>query len=121
FIKKWLLRPLVKKETIVQRQDAIEECVLNVSFAQRIGEVLTSVGDIERVIGRIALRRGQLQDYLQLAQALQAVPTLKIILQDQKVPLLAMILEYLQDFSALSQLLMQSLNDDISKPWIIKE
>ncbi|HSW74202.1 MAG TPA: DNA mismatch repair protein MutS, partial [Candidatus Limnocylindria bacterium] len=120
-IKKWLLRPLVKAEAITQRHDAVQACVENVAVTQQLKELLKEIGDLERVVGRIALRRGTLGDYVQLGQALQRIPHLKSLLQGHKVQLLLTITDHLSDFSLLSQRLLQALNDDLAKPWIIKQ
>lgn len=119
-IKKWILRPLVKPEAILQRHDAVQECVTEVAFLQQIKDILRAIGDLERVIGRIALRRGQVNDYLQLGQALAHVPQLKQLLQGRHATLLVMIVDHIYDFSLLYRLLVKSLNDDSSKPWVIR-
>lgn len=120
-VKKWLLRPLVKKEAIVQRQDAIELLMSDVAIAQKCERLLAQIGDLERVVGRIGLLRGGLNDYLALRSALEAVPTMVALLKSRKrVKLLEIILHAIADFHPLHQLLDASLNDDAQKPWIIK-
>jgi len=76
-IKKWLMRPLVKKEMIIQRQDMVAECVNNVALLQQLQELLAGVGDTERVVGRIALSRAKLEDYRALTQTLERLPALR--------------------------------------------
>jgi DNA mismatch repair protein MutS len=121
-IKKWVVRPLVKKELIVQRQDVVAELVQDVAYTQKLKELLSSLGDCERVIGRIALRRGALNDYLMLAQALRMLPRIQILLQAKKhLFLLRVALEQSGEFSVLRDLLERSLNDDSSKEWLIRQ
>lgn len=120
-VKKWLLRPLVKKEPILQRQDAIELLMNDHAIAQKCTHLLAQIGDLERVIGRIGLMRGALHDYGALCTALEHVPTLVAILKARKrVKLLEIIFNAIADFKLLHQLLEASLNDDAQKPWIIK-
>ena len=120
-IKKWIARPLIKEQAIVQRQDAIETVVRDVALMQMIKQSLAAVGDLERVVGRIALRRAQLHDYLLLSQALAVVPQLHDVLPAQDAALLfGVIKNHLGNFDTLKLLLDVALNDDASKDWIIK-
>ncbi len=120
-IKKWLLRPLVKKEQITHRQDAVAHFVQNPLFATSVEQLLSRVGDIERVIGRMALGRASLSDYTMLMHALVAVPAVKSTVQEQSGKGLFKVIEHsLGDFSRLQQLLAVALNVDSTKPWIIR-
>lgn len=120
-IKKWLLRPLVKVKPIQQRFDAIECCMQQVIFMQQLADLLARVGDVERVIGRIALRKASVSDYLALKNAMVIMPEIKVLLYAHtRITLFALIYEHLSDFSALSSLLKSALNDDFSKDCIIK-
>jgi len=121
-IKKWITRPLVKQQAIEQRQDVVKTFVGDVSFSQKVENILKQIGDLERIVGRIALRRGSLLDYLGLKRALAVFPQVKFLLQqaDQNVILLQLIFSRLQDFSQLHQLLNAALNDDPSQDWTIK-
>jgi DNA mismatch repair protein MutS len=120
-IKKWVMRPLVKKDAISARQDAIELFMQDIGVTHKIERILSEIGDIERVIGRIGLSRATLHDYLILAQALSSLPTLVALLKSRKrVALVASIINAIADFSQLHALLTTALNDDNTKPWLIK-
>jgi len=119
-IKKWIMRPLIARDVIVQRQDAISYAVQSISFLQQLEDLLKKIGDVERVIGRIALQRGSLHDYLMLSQTLAAVPPIKILLQQAVTPLFQLVSSLLEDFSSLEELLQRSLNDDHTVEWTIK-
>lgn len=121
-IKKWLLRPLVKKVAIEQRQQVLELLINNPSLTQQLEQLLTQIGDLERVIGRITLYRATLHDYCALYTSLVVVPELKQLVYNhaQTIPLLAVIISHMADFTALTQLLAASLNTDLGLLWIIK-
>lgn len=120
-IKKWLLRPLVKKESIIQRQDAISLFMQDAGIVQKYVHILSQIGDLERVIGRIGLARAALNDYLALSQALEVIPTIVALLKARRrVYLVDVILNAIADFNLLHELLATSLNDDTTKPWMIK-
>ncbi|MDP3889151.1 MAG: DNA mismatch repair protein MutS [bacterium] len=121
-IKKWLLRPLVKQEAIVQRQEVIALLIDDVALAQQLMDLLMKVGDIERVIGRIGLSRASLFDYLSLMRALAVIPDIRVVLHTYTDrALLAVIYQHLDEFALLYQLLHASLNDDPSHDWLIRK
>jgi DNA mismatch repair protein MutS len=121
-IKKWLLRPLVKQEAIKQRQDVIELLVHDVACAQELESQLMQVGDIERVIGRIALGRAMLADYIAMMHALHVVPSIMHAVRSRAdITLLQVIAQHIEDFSSLHNLLAATLNDDSHQPGTIKK
>jgi DNA mismatch repair protein MutS len=120
-LKKWLLRPLVKQEMIAHRQDVIATFIAHITFMHNVSNGLRGIGDMERIIGRIALNRAQIHDYHALREALKRLPSLQSLLHPHADKLLfGSICQYLGDFSALYDLLERSLNTDTSSEWIIK-
>ncbi len=119
-IKKWLARPLAKQESIEQRLDAVEELVKTLRLRSHIRAALKEIGDIERVIGRIALKRAQLHDYILLKNALTVFPTIKHNLAGGHAYLLELINAKIGDFSPLVQFLDNALNTDTHSTYCIK-
>lgn len=121
-IKKWILRPLVQKNGIIQRQEVISVLCQRVEVLQRLEELLGALSDLERIIGRIALGRAQLNDYLALKNSLKIAPEIKHLLQvGIPVALANAIQEKIANFAALVQLFETSLNDNGSGVGIIKK
>ncbi len=121
-IRKWIMRPLVKQVAVEQRLDVVQTLVRQVTVQQQVHELLADVGDVERIVGRIALRRGLLNDYLGLKRALAVLPALRQVLaQIENVELLQLITSHLNHFEELHHLLSVSLNDDLAVEWIIKQ
>ena len=120
-IKKWILRPLVKQEMIESRLDSIQALKEAVPERNQFKDLLACVGDLERVVGRIALGRAQLYDYLGLTRALQAMPTITGVMEKfSSISMLALIKARLADFTSLRTTLECSLNEDSAQPWLIK-
>ncbi len=119
-IKKWLLRPLVNLEAILQRQQVVSRLSHQIGLMQQLEELLGQCADLERIIGRIALKRAQLNDYLALQQSLALLPSLKIPISQLNTPLTQSIQERLADFASLVMLLQKSLNDNTTVTYIIK-
>ena len=121
-IKKWILRPLIKKEAIIKRQDVVAFLMDNIVCAQELKNLLRQIGDIERIIGRIGLKRASVHDYQSLAASLAVIPLIRELLQDKKsiICLFAIMHAHIADFSLLTTLLENAINNDTSKEWIIK-
>lgn len=120
-IKKWLQRPLVQKSAILQRQELVGSLSSQVSVLQQMGQLLGKLADLERIIGRIALRRALLNDYLALKESLAVMPDIKSTLQTYCATGLGQTLqEKIADFAPLLQLLDSSLQNDGSAQQIIK-
>jgi DNA mismatch repair protein MutS len=120
-IKKWILRPLIKKEIILQRQDVIEYFVKNISILNDLENKFENIGDLERIVGRIALNKANLNDYLALLKAFEYLPSIIELLSIKELHLILLIRSMLGDFSSLENLLRNSLNDNSSKDWFIKK
>lgn len=123
-LKKWLMRPLVDLKAIMARQAAIDKLLKHILLREKLANILVVIADLERVVGRVALERGLLLDYLQLKQALAILPNIKNILHElnnaEQVELVSLIEHSIVDFNDLYCLLNSALNDDISKDWLIK-
>ncbi len=120
-LKKWILRPLVKQEMVEARLDAVEIFKASLSEREKLKEFLRTVGDLERVVGRIALRRALPYDYLGLMKALSILPDIANTLSTVvNCSVLSAIKSRLVDFRSLHATLVNALNDDSMLPWRIK-
>lgn len=120
-IKKWISRPLIRRDAIEQRLDAIECCITQKEFKLALHSPLRGIGDLERIVGRIALRRAHLNDYRALTQALEQFPVLAELVSTQsRYQLIHAIGSKLSDFSSLHTFLKAAINDDTSKEWLVK-
>ena len=122
-IKKWLQRPLVQKDAIIARQKAVVSIKNQVDLMQQLEKIMTSICDVERIVGRIALSRAKVQDFLALKIALAVAPEIKnlIVTKLSESTLAKTIYQKINDFSGLFDLLDCALEDDTSKPWTIKK
>jgi len=120
-VKKWLSRPLVQKKSILQRQEVVSSFAGQIALMQKLDDLLGGLSDLERIVGRIALRKATLNDYLALKDSLKLVEPIKYaIVSTSNLYLIYTILEKLTDFSDLVELLQASLNEDSSSKFIIK-
>lgn len=117
-LKKWLVRPLRSIHMINQRFDAVDFLRTKPTVLDALQHALRTCGDVERVVGRIALGRAPVRDYVQLITILQTVPELAHKAVGAPA-LLAACLSYAQQFAPLLQLLQTTLSCDAQQDWII--
>jgi DNA mismatch repair protein MutS len=120
-IKKWLVRPLMKRKAIEQRLDVVEFLVQEVLVRGRLEALLRMCGDAERVIGRIALQRAKLNDYLMLAQVLDTLPQIKQFMNTSSSALARLLVAKIGEFGPLKKLVQAAINDDSTQEWKIKK
>ncbi|MGH8120935.1 MAG: DNA mismatch repair protein MutS [Gammaproteobacteria bacterium] len=78
-LRRWLLRPVRDHHTLQLRHAAVSALVHNRNFIAFL-EPLRAVGDLERVLARVALRSARPRDLLQLRNALAVLPELNELL-----------------------------------------
>lgn len=121
-IKSWITCPLIDRSAIEQRYDALEAIMSDVAAMQQLRELITSIGDLERLVGRIALNRATAPDYCMLMRTLSVMPRLRTLLKAyEDASLLALIESHLHDFDAIVALLKAALNDDQAVTYTIKK
>ncbi len=121
-IKKWLQRPLVQQPIIEQRHEVVGTLASNVTALQELKPLLSNVADVERIIGRIALQRAHVHDYLALQNSLRVIPAIKHSIQQHINTKLGCLLhEKITDFTPLLSLLESSINNEPNTTHSIKQ
>ncbi|QIK39163.1 DNA mismatch repair protein MutS [Caldichromatium japonicum] len=87
-LKRWLSRPLRTRAAIEERQAAIA-ALLTAGRVASVRELLAGVGDLERILARIALGSARPRDLVVLRDSLTVLPELRVMLADTPDPLLA--------------------------------
>jgi DNA mismatch repair protein MutS len=86
-LRRWLHRPLRDRRAVELRLAAIG-ALIDSSLYRPLHELLQSVGDIERILGRVALRSARPRDLAQLRVALGRLPDLQELLRREDSPLI---------------------------------
>jgi DNA mismatch repair protein MutS len=86
-LRRWLHRPLRDRKTVELRLQAIG-ALTDGSAYLTVQEILRHVGDIERALGRVALKSARPRDLAQLRDALARLPELQGVLASIDSPLL---------------------------------
>ena len=76
-LKRWLVFPLKDKRPIDARLDVVEYFFRHPDFKDLIGEQLHQVGDMERILSKVAVGRVSPREVVALKVALQAIEPIK--------------------------------------------
>ncbi len=84
-LRRWLHSPLRNHDLLTQRHQAIGE-LLNIQLSADIQFCLNSIGDIERIMSRLALLSARPRDLETLKNSLAVLPELQNLLQQCHAP-----------------------------------
>jgi DNA mismatch repair protein MutS len=101
-LRRWLSRPLRQRAVLQERLDAIETA-RSLALADRIREALAPIGDVERILGRIALGSARPRDLAGLRDALAACPALAQIAAEGAPSVLARHAEALTGLEVIAE------------------
>jgi len=90
-LKRWLKSPLLQKNKIESRLEAVSELNKKVIVREEISDLLKDIYDLERLIGRINYGNALPKDLLSLRNSLEKIPFLKNKLSDFSSDLLGKI------------------------------
>ena len=76
-LKRWIVFPLRDRKQIDDRLDTVDHFFRHPDFRQCIDEQLHRIGDIERIISKVAVGRVSPREVVQLKTALQAIVPIK--------------------------------------------
>ena len=77
-LKRWMQEPLVDVDKINERFDRVKYLVDNLIEREKLRVVLKSIGDVERLIGRVNMGRANARDLLYLASSLEKINEIKL-------------------------------------------
>jgi DNA mismatch repair protein MutS len=83
-LREWLRYPLMDREQIIQRHDAVAEALAQNRLRNDIRTGLKQVHDLERLGSKISMGRANARDLVALKQSLQALPALLDLLAELK-------------------------------------
>ncbi len=107
-LKRWLNQPLRNQKQINTRLDAIED-LLSQQTADVFVQFLKPVGDIERILSRVALYSARPRDLLHLGRTLSQLPDIIQALQNQTSEKLLNLANSIQTYPNLSKKLTKAI------------
>lgn len=118
-LRKYVEQPLIDKESIVKRLDAVAELKGNAICREEIREYLNPVYDLERLVGKITYQSANPRDLIAFQSSLSMLPSVKCILKDMESDLLKEIYEELDPLEELCDLVGRAIQEE--PPLAMKE
>ena len=107
-LRRWLHRPLRERETVRLRHDAVAT-LIDHRCEDALRERFRALGDLERILSRIALRSARPRDLSTLRDGLAVLPALRELLAPLDAPRLRTLSAQLGEHDAEAALLAQAL------------
>jgi DNA mismatch repair protein MutS len=110
-LRRWLSSP-ERDISILQNRHQSIDAMMNTIDIERLNEILRSIGDVERILPRIALRSARPRDLSYLRQALAQLPALHECLVELDSPLTDKLLSDIGHYPELTDTLLQAIVDE---------
>lgn len=124
-LKRWMVFPLKDEKPINDRLNVVEYFFRKPDFRELIEDELHRIGDLERIISKVAVGRVSPREVVQLKVALQAIEPIKEVCQQADNPSLNRIGEQLNLCISIRDRIEKEINNDppllINKGGVIKD
>ncbi len=111
-LRRYIEQPLIVKDAIVRRQDAVDEFCDRYIDREEIGEYLTSIYDFERILGKICYKSANPKDIIAFKQSLSMLPDIHQQLSSFHSPLIRDLYENMDEMRDLYDLIDRAMEED---------
>ena len=117
-LRRWIQRPLRDAQILKSRYQALEALITDGAVTS-LQEMLNGIGDIERILARVALRSARPRDLRQLGEALSRLPELQKEIGRIDSPLLSELADQVGEHREQQRLLAKAIKDN--PPMLIRD
>ncbi len=118
-LRKWVEQPLINSADINKRLDAVEELKDDFFKREEIKDVLSTMHDFERIMGRIVYKTANARELVNLKNSIENLPQLKKILENSKSGYMKEIYLELDTLEDIFALIDKAIVDD--PPFSVRE
>ena len=111
-LKHWILRPLVNAASINNRLCGVDEVFSDMNLRDNLGESLSGMNDIERLMSRVSMGTANARDLLGLCSTFERLPFLSKILCSARSTILSIQAANLDTLDDLYDLLSRGINPE---------
>jgi DNA mismatch repair protein MutS len=111
-LKQWINRPLKSVALIKERQGAVEEFYRDETMRRALWGELGDIGDLERLIAKIATGRANPRELNSLKDFLKGVPSVKSLLGSCRSPMSCSLRDGLDPMQSVVDMIARAISDD---------
>lgn len=111
-MRQYIEQPLINKEQIERRLDAVEALCVNPMVRDEIREYLNPVYDLERLLSKVSFKTANPRDMIAFRNSLKMLPHIKTVLKDFEKGLLSEINDSIDGLSDICALIDSSIIED---------
>ena len=111
-LKRWIALPLKNKDKIITRHEVVSYLLENASVLENIQQHIKRIGDIERLISKVATGKVSPREIIQLKNSLEAIIPIKAQAEKADNESIKIIGEQLQDCDLLREKIKATLNEE---------
>lgn len=124
-LKRWVVLPLKDIKKINSRLEIVDYLVRNDTFSEDLHQHLSNIGDLERLISKVAALRISPRETVQLKYALKTLQPVKQLCEDADLASLKTIGQQINLCESIAERLEKEIKDDapvvLSKGGVIKD
>lgn len=111
-MKRWIVLPLKDRKPIEERLDIVDFLVQHTEISYEIGQRLREIGDLERLISKVAVGKVNPKEVMHLRRTLLQIDPIKALLKDGDMLSLKKLTEQLNGCTSLIELIEHTLCDE---------
>ncbi len=111
-MRKYVEQPLIDREEINARLDAVEELKENAITREELREYLNSIYDLERLVSRISYQTANPRDMIAFKTSIAMLPHIKTIMKSLETPLLHTLEEQIDELADLYDLIERAIPEE---------
>lgn len=111
-LRRWVVLPLKEIKAINERLNGVEYFLHHSEEHDELSTLIRQVGDLERIISKLAMNRISPREVIQLKHALSAIPQLKNICESSNEPTLLHIADQLNPCASIRERIAHEICDD---------
>jgi DNA mismatch repair protein MutS len=111
-LKRWISLPLKDIQRVNERLDIVQHLVEDSDLTEKISGLIRQIGDLERLISKVAVNRINPREVVHLKKALKAIDPLKTLCSQSNCMPLVKLAEQLNPCKSLADRIEHDLNSD---------
>lgn len=111
-LRKYIEQPLIDREKIEQRLDAVEMFCQKSVDRDELREYLNAIYDLERLLGKVSYKTANPRDLIALRNSLAMLPSIKTVLDDFHAALISKMNDHIDGLEDIYQLINDSIIEE---------